>query len=87
VLDISLLRQEHRRKWADLAAQAGLGVQLHFVDVAAEERWRRVGERNKLKGQTYRLTVTRPMFDYIDSVWQPPTPEEMATLNGRRIAA
>jgi predicted kinase len=87
VLDISLLRQDDRRKWAELAAQAGLGVQLHFVDVAAEERWRRVTQRNEQRGETYRLTVTRPMFDYIDSIWQPPTDHEMATLNGLRIAA
>jgi predicted kinase len=87
VLDISLLREEQRRKWAALASKAGLSVQLHFIDVTAEERWRRVTQRNEQQGETYRLTVTRPMFDYIESVWQPPTPEELKARNGIRIAA
>jgi len=87
VLDIGLMRQDQRRKWTEMAAKAGLSVQLHFIDVAAEERWRRVTQRNEEKGETYRLTVTRPMFDYIESVWQPPTPEEMTALHGVRIAA
>ena len=87
VLDIGLMRQEQRQKWAALAARAGLGAQLHFIDVPSDERWRRVTMRNEQQGETYRLTVTRPMFDYIDSVWQPPTPDEMTALNGVRVAA
>ncbi len=87
VLDTGLMRQEQRQKWAAHATQAGLKVQLHFLDVPSDERWRRVNQRNEQQGETYRLTVTRPMFDYIDSVWQPPTPEEMAALNGVRVAS
>ena len=66
---------------------AGLAVQLHFIDVDVEERWRRVENRNAEKGETFRLAVTRPMFDFIETIWQPPDADEMAALNGRRVAA
>jgi len=32
------------------------------------------------------VTVTRPMFDFIESIWQPPSPDEMAALDGARVA-
>ncbi len=52
-----------------------------------EERWRRVEQRNEHQGETFRIKVTRPMFDYIETIWQPPTPEELSALDGVRIAA
>lgn len=86
-LDLSLLRAEQRRKWARIALDAGLGVRLHYLDTEPAERWRRVMQRNEQKGETYRLTVTRPMFDFIESIWQPPSPDEMDAMNGVRVAA
>jgi hypothetical protein len=55
--------------------------------VPADERWRRVQARNTAKGETYRIEVTRPMFDFIESIWQPPDEAEMLALAGVRIAA
>lgn len=87
VLDISLLRQDQRRKWTAIAAELGVGARLHFLDAEPAVRWRRVLQRNEQKGETYRLTVTRFMFDFIESIWQPPSPEEMAAMDGVRVAA
>ena len=84
VIDCGLTRAEHRRKFADLATQAGLPVVLHHLDVPAEERWRRVERRNAERGETFRLEVTRPMFDFVEGLWEPPSEEEMAALNGVR---
>lgn len=87
VLDVSLQRIEQRDRWRAICEEASLGVRLHFIDVDADERWRRVNQRNERKGETYSLTVTRPMFDFIETIWQPPSPEEISALNGVRIAA
>ena len=54
--------------------------------MSTEERWQRVSGRNDAQGETYRVTVTRPMFDFIESSWQPPSPDEMAALGGVRVA-
>ena len=82
VLDLGFTRAEHRAKFYACAAEAGLSVQLNFVDVPAEERWRRVTARNVEKGETYRLEVTREMFDFMEGIWEPPTAEEMAARDG-----
>jgi predicted kinase len=87
VIDCGLTRADHRRKWADLAREAGLPVVLHHLDVPVEERWRRVEQRNTEQGETYRLTVTREMFDFVETLWEPPTAEEMAAMNGMRHGA
>ncbi|WP_289297885.1 ATP-binding protein [uncultured Reyranella sp.] len=86
ILDLGLQRADQRRRIAEWAAAAGLAVRLHFLDVDADERWRRVEQRNEEQGETFRLKVTRPMFDFIETMWQPPTADEMSVLNGVRIA-
>jgi predicted kinase len=55
VLDLGFGQTQSRAKFAGLAKAAGLSVQLHFIDVPAEERWRRVETRNARKGETYQL--------------------------------
>ncbi len=87
ILDLGLQRAEQRRRIAKRAAAAGVGVQLHFLDIDATERWRRVEQRYEQQGETFRLKVTRPMFDFIETIWQPPTADEMTVLDGVRIAA
>ena len=86
ILDLGLQRIEQRRRIAEQVASTGIAVRLHFLDVDATERWRRVEARNAQQGETFRVKVTRPMFDFIETIWQPPTPEEMSAFDGVRIA-
>lgn len=84
VLDLGLGQRSERARFADLGKGAGLSVELHFLDVLADERWRRVEARNAVKTGTNLLPfdVTREMFDFVESIWEPPTDAEMASLNG-----
>jgi predicted kinase len=86
VLDLSFLRADQRNRAAEAAQEAGLAARLHLLDPDPETRWARVAARNEAKGETYRLPVTRPMFDFIESIWQRPSEREMADLDGLRIA-
>ncbi len=86
VLDLGFQRADQRQRIAQQATAADLSARLHFIDVPTEERWRRVSGRNDAQGETYRMTVTRPMFDFIESIWQPPSSDEMAALDGVRVA-
>lgn len=87
ILDLGLQRADQRKRVAEQVAAAGIRVQLHFLDVDADERWRRVEARNAQQGETFRLKVTRPMFDFIETLWQPPTADEVSALDGVRVAA
>ena len=78
VLDLGFTKAEHRQRFYALAGAEGLGVRLHYVNVPAAERWRRVEARNTERGTTFRLEVNRQMFDFIESIWEPPGAAELA---------
>ena len=84
VLDVGLSSAADRARFFDLAQAAGLTVQLHFLDVPAEVRWQRVVARNAGRGATRQLDfeITREMFDFVESIWEPPTESEMRRMNG-----
>jgi predicted kinase len=82
VLDLGFGQRDHRRKFAGLARDAGLPLQLHYLDVAADERWRRVQSRNQEKSGQLPFDVTREMFDYVEGIFEPPDAEELALCNG-----
>jgi predicted kinase len=86
VLDVGLSQAASRARFVGLAREQRLSTQLHFVDVPAQERWRRVEERNRAKGGSLPFNVTRAMFDFVESLWEPPTDAELAASNGLRIS-
>jgi predicted kinase len=81
VLDFGFGMKALRLKFATRAAEAGLCVRLHVLDVPADERWRRVQARNEERGATHHLTfsVTREMFEFVETMWQPPDADELAS--------
>ena len=85
VFDCGLTNKTERDIFANWARDRGYSVQLHFVDVPLETRWSRVEKRNREQAETFQFHVTRPMFDFIESIWQAPTDEEMSALSGKRI--
>ena len=89
VLDLGFSTKADRAHVVGLARGAGLPLQLHFLDVSAEERWRRVETRNRDNGPTHQLQfqVTREMFDFVEGRWEPPSDAEMAACDGIRITS
>jgi predicted kinase len=85
ILDLGFQRSGHRRATAAHFRNAGLGVQLHWLDVDAPERWRRVEARNAAKGESFSLTVTRQMFDFFEGRYEPPAAAELLSLDGFRV--
>jgi predicted kinase len=83
ILDLGFQRREHRQKYRLLAEAAGTSACLHFVDVDRQERWRRVERRNAQHGDTWHMTITRPMFDYIETIWEPPATSELRPSDSR----
>lgn len=83
VLDIGLGQASTRQRFYRLAVQSGLSLQLHVLDVPAAERWQRIEKRNQEKGATYALAfdVTREMFDFVETLWEVPSAEEMTAHN------
>ncbi len=81
ILDLGFQKKAHRQKFMMLAREAGISTQLHFLDVAASERWNRVQKRNAEQGETYQMEITRGMFDYVETIWEPPGADEIAIVS------
>jgi predicted kinase len=57
-----------------LGRAAGAAVELHVLEVPADELWRRLARRNTEPGET---PIDRPTLDGYLRHWQPPTPDEI----------
>lgn len=80
ILDLGFTKASHRQKFKELAEGAGFKSELHWVDVPAEERWARVQTRNTERGETFAMTVTRELFDFMEGEWEAPTGEAHQTV-------
>jgi predicted kinase len=85
ILDLGFTTLDQRQKFRALAAEAGLMAAVHYVDVGADERWRRVEQRNAERGDTFAMTVDRAMFDFMEARWEPPTEAEWQAAGGKRV--
>lgn len=80
ILDLGFSTVDHRKRFIDLFLSRGVHVETHFLDVPADLRWSRVQRRNAEKGETFAMSVDRQMFDYIESIFEPPQSGEGAEL-------
>ena len=89
MLEVGFASRANRLKYAMLARRAGLPIQLHVLEAPAGERWRRVQGRNAKPDGANQLAfpVTREMFDFTETFWEPPTEEEMANYAGIRVSS
>lgn len=85
VVDAGLTTQADRGAFTVWADEQGLSCRLHWLDVAPDIRWSRVGARNNDGGGGTGFEVTREMFDFMENLWEPPTPEEMTRFDGVQI--
>lgn len=77
VLDQGFMTEADRTRIRLLAGQAGYQVSSYFIDAAPQLRRERVMQRNSEKGETYAFEVTGPMFDFMESRFERPSPQEL----------
>ena len=78
ILDIGLMRKADRARVREIAEATGLPLQFHFVDAPQETRRARVAGRNVVRGENFAIEVSPDMFDFIEGVYEPPEPDELA---------
>ena len=83
VLDLGLMRRADRERMREIAEEAGLPIQWHFVDAPPAVRRARVAGRNETKGETFAREVPPEMFDMFEAIYEAPAPAELegAVLN------
>jgi predicted kinase len=78
ILDIGLMRRADRARIREIAEATGLPLRFHFVDAPQEVRRARVAGRNVVRGENFAIEVSPDMFDFIEGVYEPPEPDELA---------
>ena len=81
ILDLGFQRREHRQKFASLIEASQFSAKLHVLDVDASVRWERVQSRNSAPGKTFSMEITRGMFDYIETIWERPSEQEVDMIS------
>ena len=82
VFDCGFTNRLERGIFYDWADSSGFDLTLHFIATDPETCWQRVERRNLEKGETFALTVTKEMFDFMQRLWEPPDEAEIRERNG-----
>lgn len=77
ILDLGLSKYEHREKFRTFAKANNFEIKLHFLDISAETRWKRIASRNKEKGETFEFEVTHENFEFMETWFETPTDDEL----------
>lgn len=77
ILDLGLAKFEHREKFRKFALDNNYLIQIHFLDISKETRWKRVIKRNEEKGETYAFEVSRDNFEFMEKWFEKPSAQEM----------
>ena len=80
LLDLGFTTKEHRLQWIRFFKEQGIEVHTHFLDVPVPVRKSRVEKRNSSKGDTFVMTVDDSLFEYMESIFEPPSENEGAKL-------
>ena len=78
VFDSGLLTAADRADARATARMLGYPQQTHYVATPVDIRWARVSARNANRDGAYAFEITRPMFDFIERIWQAPDADEIA---------
>jgi predicted kinase len=76
ILDLGFTTREHRTRFIEYFKNKNISVETYFLDVPASERRNRVEKRNLEKGETFVMNVDDSLFEFMESIFEPPTHSE-----------
>lgn len=76
ILDFGFWAREERDDFRGRARRLGAGFRIHYMDVAANELYRRLEERNK-RPHDAAFIIQRSAMDKYMQAFQPPTADEL----------
>jgi predicted kinase len=79
ILDLGFSKKEQRDRVKSWASTAGFQSELHFLDIPVEIRRARVIARNQEKTGTYEFEVDEQTFEWMESYFEKPAGNELAT--------
>lgn len=71
VLDMGFVGREQRARVMRYFEARGHEPILHHLDVDKETRWKRVGQRNTDQAETFQFHVSREVFEFCETIFEP----------------
>ncbi|WP_020591361.1 AAA family ATPase [Kiloniella laminariae] len=71
ILDIGFFARAQRQRVRGFLCENGHEPRVHYLDVDKDTRWQRVQERNKGESDTYQFEVSREVFEFCETIFEP----------------
>ncbi len=78
ILDIGFFARSQRERVQDFLMDNGVVFETHFLDVDKETRWDRVNHRNQAQTETFLFEVSREIFEFCETIFEPLGEDERA---------
>ncbi len=85
ILDLGFFSSDQRTRVHSMLLDAEMPVEVLYLDVDKEERWRRVQHRNSEQGETFQFNVSREVFEFCETIFEPMDDAELATATIVRL--
>lgn len=71
ILDIGFFKKTQRQRVLEFYHQNKIETEIHYLDIDKQTRWLRVDERNKKKTATFEFEVSREIFEFCETIYEP----------------
>ncbi len=78
ILDIGFFARSQRERVQDFLRDHGVGFEIHFLDMDKATRWDRVDHRNQARTETFPFEVSREIFEFCETIFEPLDDDELA---------
>lgn len=78
ILDIGFFGRDQRDRVRAFFLERGFEPVVHYLDVDKETRWQRVDRRNREKADTFQFPVSREVFEFCETIFEPLDEDERA---------
>lgn len=76
ILDFGFVSKEQRMRVENFFQDANRDVSAYYFDIPASTRWERVQKRNATQAETYQFHVSKKVFDFCETIFEPMDEEE-----------
>lgn len=84
ILDLGFSEPMQRNDFYSWLKKQNIPYELHYLDIDAETRWKRVQKRNESLNESS-IAVDRQTFEWMENYFQAPSESELQTHNGKII--
>lgn len=71
ILDLGFFSEAQRTRVMDKLTAYSMNARIHYLDVDKDTRWMRVQQRNTEMGDTFKFEVSREVFDFCETIFEP----------------